>query len=267
MGDRIHAQQCSMKNEKFKLKCGLDATEREYFEREGYLVFDEIFSPDEVAAFGQAYDDCLDRLRQTNQLKNIRNGQLEDGTNTEVYQIRCAHLFHPLFGELIRDPRILDRVGAIIGANLRLILYQGLYKPAFVGGEIAWHQDDYYFQVDKPNAVVSCWMAFDDVTQDNGCMWVIPRVHNRIWDHEGIESAGYRMSQPDESAAVPIEIKAGQMMFHHGATPHRTLPNTTDRPRRALAIHYVDATAKILGGNRESEPPENTPVVRGHRAD
>ena len=94
-------------------------------------------------------------------------------------------------------------------------------------------------------------------------MWVIPRAHHQLWDHEGIEASGYAMSNPDEEAAIPIEIEAGQMMFHHGATPHRTLPNTTDGPRRALAIHYMNATAS-LGGNREAEPPENTPIVRGH---
>jgi hypothetical protein len=164
----------------------------------------------EVRAFGDAYDLSLDRMREEQQFKSIREGQLEDGTNTEVYQIRCALLFHPLFGELIRDARILDRVETVIGENLR----------------------------------------------------VIPEVHYQLWDHEGIESAGYAMSKPDEGSAMPVEIKAGQMMFHHGATPHRTLPNTTDSPRRALAIHYMDATVR-LGGNREAEPLENTLIVRG----
>ena len=92
---------------------------------------------------------------------------------------------------------------------------------------------------------------------------MIPGVHYQLWDHEGIESAGYAMSKPDEGSAIPVEIKVGQMMFHHGATPHRTLPNMTDSPRRALAIHYMDATVR-LGGNREAEPLENTPIVRGH---
>jgi phytanoyl-CoA hydroxylase len=252
-----------MQSAEFRSERMLTPDEIGNFEREGYIVFDPAFGLGEVRAFADAYDDCLERLRGEQKLKSIRDGKLEDGTNTEVYQIRCAHLFHPLFDELIRDARILDRVASIIGDNLRLILCQGLYKPANTGGEIGWHQDDYYFGVSKANAVVSCWMAFDDVTQENGCMWVIPQVHDQLWEHQGIESAGYVMSEPDETSAVPLEMKTGQMMLHHGATPHRTLPNTTDCPRRAMAIHYMDATAQILGGNRESEPPENTPIVRG----
>ena len=66
-----------------------------------------------------------------------------------------------------------------------------------------------------------------------------------------------------ESKATALELPAVQFMFHHGATPHRTLANTTDNPHHALAIHYMDATARSLDGNREAEPPENMPIVRG----
>ena len=240
----------------------LSASQTAAFEQDGYLTFDPVFSDREVQALAEAYDDCLDRLRNEENLKNIRQGHLADGTPTQVNQIRCAHLFHPAFAALVRDARILDRVEALIGPNLRLILCQGLYKPAHTGGEIGWHQDDYYFRVSKENAVVSCWMAFGPATTDNGCMWVIPGAHRRLWEHDGLEQAGYVMRDPDEQAAVAVPLAAGQMMLHHGATPHRTLPNTTDAPRRALAIHYMDATA-AMHSSRENEPPENTPVLRG----
>ena len=233
------------------------------FATDGYLVCDSVFTPEEVAALGSAYDECLEQLRQQQALKNIRQGQLDDGTQTQVYQIRCAHLMHERFAALIREPRLLDRVGSLIGDHQRLILCQGLYKPAHTGGEIAWHQDDYYFRVGKPNAVVSCWMAFDDATIDSGCMWVLPGAHDGLHEHEQLGSAGYAMTGLDETKAIPIELKAGQIMLHHGATPHRTLPNTTDGERRAMAIHYMDATAPLLGDNREDVPPENTPIVRG----
>ena len=71
------------------------------------------------------------------------------------------------------------------------------------------------------------------------------------------------MRDVDETQAIPIELKAGQIMLHHGAMPHRTLTNTTSGERRALAVHYMDATAPLLGDNRENEPAENTPIVRG----
>ncbi|SVD10540.1 uncharacterized protein METZ01_LOCUS363394, partial [marine metagenome] len=38
-------------------------------------------------------------------------------------------------------------------------------------------------------------------------------------------------------------------------------------PHHARAIHYMDATARSLDGNREAELPENMPIVRGASID
>lgn len=233
------------------------------FHEQGYLIGDVLFNDNEVAAFGQAYMDCLQALQEAGGARNVREGKLPDGTPTQVYQIRAAHLQHPLFDSLIRDARILDTVESLIGPNLKLILCQGLYKPPHTGGEIAWHQDDFYFRVSGDKPVVSSWVAFDAATVESGCMWVLPRHHDQLRPHEGIEKSGYVMSDADEAQAVPLELAAGQVMFHHGKAPHRTLANTTDNPRRAMAMHFMDATARPLGDNREAEPPENMPVVRG----
>ena len=163
----------------------------------------------------------------------------------------------------MRDERLLDAVESLLGPNLRPIICQGMYKPPHHGDKINWHQDDYYFRVDKPNAVVSCWLTFDDATVDNGCMWVIPGAHKRMVEHRDVPSGnGFYISDVDESKAVPLAMPRGHCMLHHGLMPHRTLANTTSSHRRALAIHYMDATARPSGSRRQ-EPPENMPVVRG----
>ena len=240
----------------------LTSEQIDHFTTRGYLVGDAVFSSDEVAAMAAAYDQCLADLRRTDRLKNISPDQRDGGNPTEFYQIRCAHLAHPLFDELIRDARVLDRVEQLIGPNIKLAVCQGLYKPPRTGGEIPWHQDDFTLRASKENAVVTCWVAIDDATVDNGCMWVIPGAHTQLWEHDKTEMGSW-MTDPEEGRATPMELKAGQLTFHHGSAPHRTLANTTDHPRRALAIHYMDATARLLGGNYETEPPENRPVVRG----
>ena len=57
-------------------------------------------------------------------------------------------------------------------------------------------------------------------------------------------------------------LRAGQALFHHGSTAHRTLPNTTDTHRRAIAIHLMDATSHLSGQWGHNEPPENMPLLR-----
>ena len=236
------------------------------FKQKGYHIFGNLLTEAEADRIAQVYMDCLTNYRSehdSQQVKRLQHGDDKNGGPAEFYQLRCAHLMHPDFDAIVRNHHLLDAVESLIGPNLRIVVCQGLYKPPHTGEEIKWHQDDYYFQVDKPNAVVSCWLTFDDATIANGCMWVIPGAHKRMVSHQDVSSgSGYYIPDMDEDKAVAIELKRGQCMLHHGLMPHRTLANTTSFPRRALAIHYMDAGAKP-GEDRQQEPPENMPVVRG----
>jgi hypothetical protein len=129
----------------------------------------------------------------------------------------------------------------------------------------AWCQDDAYFETEsvghKVAPLVSCWVTFDDATVDSSCMWVLPGGHaSGVLEHATAQ--GLHLEGIDESIARPVELKAGHAMLHHGAMPHRTLPNTSPNPRRAVAIHYVPANATTRNSFRHGEPPENTPLVR-----
>jgi len=239
----------------------LALSEKSHFLENGYLLAGEIFSPAEVSALRDVYMASLERLKAEGKYQSIRKSS---GEEKPVYQIRAAHLYDAAFKKIIEDARILDKVESLIGPNIRLVLMQGLYKPPFTGGVIGWHQDDYYFRVNKPNAVVSAWLTLDDVDEKNGCMWVIPRAHHGLVSHVPTENKdGVYIPDADESRAVPLRMKAGEIMFHHGATPHRTLANESERPRRALAMHFMDAGCIPLGEGRAEEPVENMPLLRG----
>ena len=243
-----------------------------YFDR-GYLVVDAGLDDVEIAELQAAFDQTLARLQDEGRLQNVQSGKDSD-ERAQVYQLRTAHLLHPRFDALIRDSRILDVIESIIGPNIRLVHYQGLYKPPQSGGEVGWHQDDYYFRVthQKRDAVVSCWIALDDARIDNGCLWYVPGVHHQMFEHvqnwDPAVKKGFYFTVPKlddgmEASAVPVEIKKGQMVLHHGLTPHRSLKNTSDRPRRALATHFFDALLPDMGELFKGAPPETTPVVRG----
>ena len=234
------------------------------FRKRGYFVPGRLLGESEADRMAGIYLDCIENYRSDHEshgIRKIRHTEGDEG-NPEVLQLRCAHLMHPAFDNIVRDERLLDMVEQVIGSNIRLIICQGIYKAPHTGDEIMWHQDDYYFGVHKKSAVVSCWITFDDATIENGCMWVIPGAHRHMVEHVQTH-AGFKMPDVDESDAVPIELKRGECMLHDGLMPHRTLRNRTDSHRRALAIHYMDATAS-MSQTREEEPLENTPVLRGH---
>ena len=247
----------------------------EFFFREGYLVSDLGLGADEIAELQDAFMQTLERLQREGRLQNVQSGKDSD-EQAQVYQLRTAHLLHPRFDAIIRDARLLDVIESIIGPNIRLVHYQGLYKPPQSGGEVGWHQDDYYFRIAerKRDALVSCWIALDDVTVENGCLWYLPGGHQKLFEHvqnwDPEVKKGFYFSIPKldaalEQRAIPIEIKKGQIALHHGLMPHRSLKNTSSRPRRALATHFFDARLPDMFELFKNAPPETTPVLRGSR--
>lgn len=243
----------------------LSAAQIDSFERDGFVLADGFFDDDEVTHLQDCYMTTVDRLTREQSIQNVQSGE-DDDADFQVYQIRTAHLQHPIFRMLINDTRLLDMVEGLLGPDLRLIHYQGLYKPARTGGEVGWHQDNHYFNVAE-NRTISVWLALDDATVENGCMWYLPGQHDKALPHEQLwdtaEKKGfyYAIRDIDADGAFPAEVKKGGFAIHHCLMPHRSLKNETGAPRRAIAMHFMDATMpdpsmlKIL-------PAGATPILR-----
>ena len=224
----------------------LSAAQIDSFERDGFVLADGFFGDDEVAHLQDCYMATVNRLTREQSIQNVQSGE-DDDADFQVYQIRTAHLQHAIFRMLIHDTRLLDMVEGLLGPDLRLIHYQGLYKPARTGGEVGWHQDNHYFNVAE-NRTVSVWLALDDATVGNGCMWYLPGRHDealpheQLWDTDEKKGFYYAIRDIDDGAAVPAEVRKGDFAIHHCLMPHRSLKNETSAPRRAIAMHFMDAT-------------------------
>ena len=236
------------------------------FEKNGFVVVDGFLDGDELDFITRCYMETVDRLREENGLENVQSGGDRDD-EFQVYQIRTAHLQHPVFRMLINDSRLLDMVESLIGPDIRLVHYQGVYKPADTGGAVGWHQDNYYFEVEG-DRTVSVWMALDDATEENGCMWYLPGGHDRIHPHEQLwdvaKKKGFYFAIPDldDRNARPAPVKRGGFSIHHCLMPHRSLKNGTPSPRRGLAMHFMDAKAPDPGFLTRSLMPGATPLLR-----
>lgn len=244
----------------------------EQFDRDGYLLIDQFLADDEIERLRSAYMATVAQLRSAGTLRNAAAADDTDA-HDKVYQLRTAHLLHAAFLEHVRNPRFLDVVEALIGPDIQLVHYQGLYKPALSGGEVGWHQDDTYWPSGDPLVgSVSLWVPLDDATPENGCMWYVPRSHDRLLEHAKLWNPqdrkgfyyGIRELPGDMAArAIPATVKAGGIAIHSGAMVHCSRPNRSERPRRALASHFINPRLRTVGGVFKDTAPEAIPVLRG----
>lgn len=253
----------------------LTAAQIEAFKTNGYLLIDGFLPEETIERYRAAYMATVDQLRAENAL---RNGAAADDSDDheKVYQLRTAHLLHEAFDEHIRNPAFLDVVQSLIGADIQLVHYQGLYKPPLSGGSVNWHQDDFYWPSNTTEGSVSLWVPLDDATAENGCMWYVPGSHHRIlphdqlWDPQKRKGFYYGItSLPEElaSRAIPAEVRAGGIAIHSGSLVHCSRPNHSQRPRRALAAHFINPQLREPGGVFKGVAAEAIPVLRRSTAD
>jgi hypothetical protein len=141
--------------------------------------------------------------------------------------------FHEGLRKLLADGSMLDTASALLGEQA--VLYKEKINYKLAGGA-GWepHQDAPAYPFIKTH--VSCMMAVDNATTENGCLEVVSRAHQKIlpMDINGC-------IQPDIAAAFnwqPVELCAGQTLWFHSRTPHRSGDNRSIHDRRALYPTY-----------------------------
>jgi non-heme Fe2+,alpha-ketoglutarate-dependent halogenase len=178
---------------------------------------------------------------------------------------RKPHLLLTWLNDLIRDPRILDPVEAILGANI-LCWGSGFFiKNARDPARVTWHQDSTYWGLSKPD-VVTAWIAFTPSTTENGCMRVVAGTHvleqlphRDTFAPDNLLSRGQEITvKVDESRAVDIVLAPGQMSLHHVLLVHGSEPNSGSVRRIGFAIRYLPTYVKQLAG-----VPDSATLVRG----
>lgn len=171
----------------------------------------------------------------------------------------ALHDLHPAFAALSRGPTF-ERMLRLLGlADPLLIQSMLIYKQPGIGGEVRWHQDATFLNT-EPITVTGLWLALEDATLDNGCLWLRPGAHRgplrALFADTG---AGLALETLDEDPwpageGMPIEAPAGTLVALHGLAPHRSDWNRSDRSRVAYALHAVDRRARYPASNWLQRP-------------
>lgn len=145
---------------------------------------------------------------------------------------------------LARDPRLVSLVEGAIGRGVSVYFSQIFFKAPEGGGPKPPHQDNFYFGPRDPEALITAWIAFDDATVENGCMFFGEGTHRKpLLPHAAPPEEPFNL-QIDEAAAsaialTPAPVPRGGVSFHHGGVLHQSGSNHSPRWRRACALHYV----------------------------
>ena len=161
---------------------------------------------------------------------------------------KIGHAMHdllPNFSDLARSS-IIKEAFTIGGHNqTHIIQSMVIFKQPKIGGVVRWHQDASYL-ITHPSSVIGVWIALEDATQDNGCLWMAPGMHNGPlrelytvdWDtRKGHLSDIDSTPWPSANESIPLEVEAGSVVVFHDHMPHRSAANSSSYSRLAVTFH------------------------------
>ncbi len=240
----------------------LTAEQIEIYQREGYIVLENLLSDDDMKAARQAMMHKVDII--ANDL--FANGLIDDKLENEPFKYRLAKLFKGLtdehflkFGRGWRDrfdgyfhlmstPKILDAVESLIGPELfSNPVYNVRPKvPGVAAGAVPWHQDKSYWPDANANPVITVWIPLVDSTHENGCLHLIPRTHRkRVIEHgeETYSGTGFLEIAPAEIQArkkeiIALPMTAGSAILFNDRLIHSSTPNDSDHVRWSVDLRY-----------------------------
>ena len=229
-----------------------DLPETEYanFYREnGYLVVPNALSREEIAALHNA---TVRLCRgEAGEIKGVFPADPAEPDDEVLRRYLCIHFPHKLsqvMFDTLAHPSIVSVLEQVIGPNIKCMQSMLFIKASGKPGQ-AWHQDEFFIPT-RDRSLTGAWIALDDATTENGCLWVLPGSHKRgiIYPQQqhndrrfDCTGEAYQFPYKDEDA-IPVEVKAGAIVFFNGYLLHRSLPNRAQSGyRRALVNHYMSA--------------------------
>ena len=227
--------------------------EAEFFRENGYLVVHNALSPAEVEELrSDAVRICRGDAGEVRGVTPALPGETDDDVMQRYLCIHFPHKLSDVMYNYLAHPVIVDVLTHVIGPDVKCMQSMLFIKAAGKPGQ-AWHQDEDYIPT-RDRSLTGAWIALDDAHVGNGCLWVIPGSHRPgvLWPQAvqndrrfdcTAESYGFPYTEADE---VPVEVKAGSIVFFNGYLLHRSLPNVTQSGyRRALVNHYMSAESLL----------------------
>lgn len=141
--------------------------------------------------------------------------------------------FHDGLRQLLTAGTLLATASLLLDEEA--VLYKEKINYKLPGGAgYAPHQDAPAYRFIDIH--VSCMVAVDDATLGNGCLEVVSAHHQEVLPTDDVGCI--RADIVEAMPWAPVEVVAGQTLWFHSRTPHRSSANASPTPRRALYPTY-----------------------------
>ncbi|XP_046307533.1 phytanoyl-CoA dioxygenase domain-containing protein 1 isoform X2 [Marmota monax] len=180
----------------------------------------------------------------------------------------ALHAHDPVFRSVTHSPKV-QALARSLGLQMPVVV-QSMYifKQPHFGGEASPHQDASFLYTEPLGRVLGMWMALEDATLENGCLWFIPGSHTSGVSRRMIRApagswpaTSFLGAEPDwdNSLFVPTPVQKGALVLIHGEVVHKSEQNLSDHSRQAYTFHLMEATGTVWSPENWLQPTAELP--------
>uniref|UniRef100_A0A2K5EX05 Phytanoyl-CoA dioxygenase domain-containing protein 1 n=1 Tax=Aotus nancymaae TaxID=37293 RepID=A0A2K5EX05_AOTNA len=159
---------------------------------------------------------------------------------------------------LVPPEKSINKIGHALHAHdpvFRSITHSPKVQQPHIGGEVFPHQDATFLYTEPLGRVLGVWIALEDATLENGCLWFIPGSHTSGVSRRMVRApagsapgTSFLGSEPawDNSLFVPTPVRRGALVLIHGEVVHKSKQNLSGRSRQAYTFHLMEAPCPFL---------------------
>ncbi len=213
----------------------------ENYRRDGFVILRNVI-PQEMIE--KIQDECERFIREKDAEMDAKGVEVDEINHKgKRYFIAMKNKDSEPMQELLFGKEMEEITRKILGGNVYLFLEQYVVKAADKGMKFAWHQDSGYVK-EKHEPYLSCWMPLDDVTEENGTVYLLSYkdagTTTRI-EHKLEEGTNDQIGYFGDNPGVPAILKKGDVALFSSVCFHRSGSNNTNKSRRVLLMQYSSA--------------------------
>jgi ectoine hydroxylase-related dioxygenase (phytanoyl-CoA dioxygenase family) len=222
----------------------LPQEEVDRFHREGFLKLPDMSTPQEVTRLRDLYDDLFARKAGWERGDFFDFAGQDDSSQVAALpQLNNPSEYEPRLRDTVFRTNAQAIARQLLGPTAELVFEHAMLKPARIGGETPWHQDQAFYPRFTDYQSITFWMPLQPVDDANGCLNFIPRSHlGPLLDHRNLNGDprihGLEALGVDPTTRVSCPLPEGHATVHAYRTLHQAAPNTTGAPRRAYALGF-----------------------------
>lgn len=235
----------------------------EFYQDFGYLLAPGLLSTTEIAALkSDAVKIFRGKYGTLEGMLAVDDNQADEEVLKKYVAIHFPHKISPVIRDFLAQEKIVQVLTQVVSPNVKCMQSMLFVKSPGKAGQ-AWHQDEFYIPT-RDKSLIGAWIAIDDATIENGCLWIIPGSHIPAYIMPRVKSSSPEYADVDtidvtgykKENIIPVEVKSRTVVFFNGYVLHSSQRNKTEGNfRTALVNHYMSAESMLPWDQDGKLPP------------